>query len=185
MCALVHEIAEKDDALGHFSCETQRLTDALEHALKKHNEQRGMANDLRDQLAEARSESLADREQLAAARKFNAARNDASALRERELLQKCSDLEKQVNKLSSDLKTKQECLTRVRIANERLDKEKQQFCHLLDQSNQNLQVLEQKMRTQSTEEEEVVDDCSPVPRCRQEAAASAKSTDPDGKHTFL
>ena len=93
MASLVHEIADKEDALGHFSCETQRLTDAHEHALKKHNEQRGMANDLRDQLAEARSDALAVREQLDAARQFNAARNDASALREQHLRDQLAEKE--------------------------------------------------------------------------------------------
>ena len=56
LATLIHEISEKDDALGHFSCENQRLSDALDHALKKHNEQRGMANDLRHELTDAQNE---------------------------------------------------------------------------------------------------------------------------------
>ena len=34
--------------------------------------------------------------------------------------------------------------------------------------------------TKTTEDEDI-DDCSPIPRCRQEAAEWAKNTDPDGK----
>ena len=52
MATLVHEIAECDDALEYTRAEYQRLVDAHEHVLKKHNEQRGIENDLRDQLAE-------------------------------------------------------------------------------------------------------------------------------------
>ena len=77
MATLVHEIADKNDALEYTRAEYQRLIDAHEHALKKHNEQRGMANDLR--------------EQLDAARQFNAARNDASALREQHLREQLAD----------------------------------------------------------------------------------------------
>ena len=94
MASLVHEIAECDDALEYTRAEYQRLVDAHEHALKKHNEQRGIENDLRDQLAKARSDALAVREQLdAAARKFNAARNDASALREQHLRDQLAEKE--------------------------------------------------------------------------------------------
>ena len=93
MASLVHEIAECDDALEYTRAEYQRLVDAHEHALKKHNEQRGIENDLRDQLAKARSDALATREQLDAARKFNAARNDASALREQHLRDQLAEKE--------------------------------------------------------------------------------------------
>jgi len=79
MASLVHEIAECDDALEYTRAEYQRLVDAHEHALKKHNEQRGIENDLR--------------EQLAAARQFNAARNDASALREQHLRDQLAEKE--------------------------------------------------------------------------------------------
>ena len=51
MSTLVRENAEKDEALAHFAAENQRLNNVYTHALKKHNEQRGAANDLRDQLA--------------------------------------------------------------------------------------------------------------------------------------
>ena len=93
MASLVHEIAECDDSLEYTRAEYQRLVDAHEHALKKHNEQRGIENDLRDQLAAARSDALAVREQLAAARQFNAARNDASALREQHLRDQLAEKE--------------------------------------------------------------------------------------------
>ena len=93
MASLVHEIADKDASLEYTRAEYQRLVDAHEHALKKHNEQRGIENDLRDQLAKARSDALATREQLDAARKFNAARNDASALREQHLRDQLAEKE--------------------------------------------------------------------------------------------
>ena len=86
MASLVHEIAECDDALEYTRDEYQRLVDAHEHALKKHNEQRGIENDLRAQLAKARSDALATREQLDEARQPDAARDErihrAAALRQ-------------------------------------------------------------------------------------------------------
>ena len=93
MVSLVHEIAEKDEALVRCAAENDNLRGAHEHALDKHSEQFRLANDLRDQLAEARSDALAVREQLDAARKFNAARNDASALREQYLRDQLAEKE--------------------------------------------------------------------------------------------
>ena len=66
------------------------LTDAKAKAL---DESEGAVNDLRAQLAEARSDTLAAHEQLDAARKFNAARNDASALREQNLRDQLAEKE--------------------------------------------------------------------------------------------
>ena len=103
MASLVHEIAECDDALEYTRAEYQRLVDAHEHALKKHNEQRGIENDLRDQLAKARSDALAAREQLAAARQFNAARNDASALREQHLRDQLAEKEDAFKKIQKTI----------------------------------------------------------------------------------
>ena len=99
MSTLVRENAEKDATLDHLASENQRLVEAHDHALKKHNEQRGMANDLREQLAEARSDTLAVREQLVAARQFNAARNDASALREQHLREQLAEKEDAFKKI--------------------------------------------------------------------------------------
>ena len=52
---------------------------------------------------------------------------------------------------------------------------------LVDAQQRALQVLEQKIRTESSEDDENIDDCSPIPRCRQEAAEWAKNTDEYGK----
>ena len=171
MASLVHEIADKEDALGHFAAENQRLVDAHDHALKKHNEQRGAANDLRDQLAEARSESLAAREQLDAARKFNAARNDASALREQHL--------------RDQLAEKEDALEHFAAENQRLvDAQEHALMSLqggVEDSSESYACSPSYTMVTHAGDKPENDDCSPIPRCRQEAAEWAKTTDPDGK----
>jgi len=86
MSTLVRENAEMDENLREASAANRVLRNLKDHALS-------VADDLRAQLVEARSESLAASEKLAAAQEFNAARNDASTVREQELIKKCSDLE--------------------------------------------------------------------------------------------
>ena len=132
MASLVHEIADKTDALEHFSCENQRLNNVYNHALKKHNEQRGAANDLRDQLAE-----------------------------------------------------KEDALQHFAAENQRLvDAQKHALMSLtvvVEESSEPSGCSPSYTMVTHADDEGVVDDCSPIPRCRQEAAEWAKNTDPDGK----
>ena len=207
VASLVHEVADKSDALEHFAAENQRLVDVYNHALKKHNEQRGAANDLRGQLASLQQELQAECKKTAtfqeAYERLKCAREDTQDERSKIELRrqhasieaeaheklaaeraKVDNLEKENERLQSDvadlnrrLETRLECLTRVRTANARLHEREHDLCLRLDQARSCLQ----KEHSNTTEDEEVVDDCSPIPKCRQEAAEWAKNTDADGK----
>lgn len=132
VASLVHEVADKSDALEHFAAENQRLVDVYNHALKKNNEQRGAANDLRDQLAE-----------------------------------------------------KEDALQHFATENQRLvDAQKHALMSLqggVEESSEPFGCSPSYTMVTHADDEGVADDCSPIPRSRQEAAEPAKNTDADGK----
>ena len=92
-----------------------------------------------------------------------------------------SERNERVSELCSDLEDARQSQDELRQKNEDLACERSTWRSEAKRAEADLADLRKLVASRTDEDEEEIDDCSPVPRCRQEAAEWARNTDADGK----